>query len=345
MHFMCWDMEIEHRNDDWLTDADYFSRLGANLCYDPLLYDYIEQVNALRQKNPSPSKLPMEPENMPYFRGPRVNTPSHYAATLDPPADASKKHPSALQILYAAQSPKCGLQHLSNWPVSFGLFTSAACTTATGTRSLYNSDLTAAASMLARFDWAIYGFNSGHFVSSVMERGIQINVVLSSDPFANRRALFKQFTKCPTILSSALALLDHVRGSGITSKLTGYMIHSHPYTTSKPTTCFWDIQASIVTQLWLIRLLSIVLAFVHPDHDSRAVSNGFLQCLRKDGWVCSDTVVSYPDFGDSVSGSCHLIAAVHSNTKPSCKPIEFKTPPPTPLRWIGRFLWAPFNRP
>jgi hypothetical protein len=237
MHFMCWDMEIEHRNDNWLNNVDYFSRLGANLCYDPLLCDYIKQVNALRQKNPSPSELPMEPENMPYFRGPRVNTPSHYAAALDPQADASKKYPSALQILDAAQSLKCGLQHLSNWPVSFGLFTSAARATATGTKSLYNSDITAAASMRARFDWEIYGFNSGHFVS-VMERGIQINVVLSSDPFANKRALFKQFTKCPTILSSAPALLDHVRGSGITSKLAGYMIHSHSYTTSELTTCF-----------------------------------------------------------------------------------------------------------
>jgi hypothetical protein len=303
---------------------DCFSRLGANLCYDPLLRDYIEQVNALRQKNPSLSELPMEPENMPYFRGPRVNTPSHYAAALNPLADASKKHPSALQILDAAQNLKCGLQHLSNWPVSFGLFTSTARATATGTRSLYNSDLTAAASMFARFDWEIYGFNSGHFVSSVMERGIQINVVLSSNPFANERALFKQFTKCPTILSSTPALLDHVPGSGITSKLAGYMIHSHSYTTSKPTTHFWDIQASIVTQLRLIWLLSIVLAFVHPDHDSHAVSNGFLQRLCKDGWVCSDTVVSYPDFGDSVSKSCCLIAAVHSNTEPSCKPIEFK---------------------
>jgi hypothetical protein len=171
-----------------------------------------------------------------------------------------------------------------------------------------------------------------------MDRGIQINVVLSGNPFANGRALFKQFTKCPTILSSTPALLDHVLGSGITSKLTRCMIHSHCHTTSKPTTCFWDIQASIVTQLRLIRSLSIVLAFVHPDHDSRTVSNGFLLRLRKDGWVCSDMVVSYPNFGDSVSGSCHLIAAVHSNTKSSCKPIEFKTPPPMPSVGLGDFF-------
>jgi hypothetical protein len=42
MRFMCWDMDIEHRNNIHLTDADYWSRLGADICYDPLLKDYIE---------------------------------------------------------------------------------------------------------------------------------------------------------------------------------------------------------------------------------------------------------------------------------------------------------------
>ncbi len=32
MRFMCWDMDIEHRNNIHLTDADYFSRLGSDLC-------------------------------------------------------------------------------------------------------------------------------------------------------------------------------------------------------------------------------------------------------------------------------------------------------------------------
>ncbi len=37
MRFMCWDMIIEHHNDVCLTDAKYFSWLGADLCFDPLL--------------------------------------------------------------------------------------------------------------------------------------------------------------------------------------------------------------------------------------------------------------------------------------------------------------------
>jgi hypothetical protein len=45
MCFMCWDMDIEYRNDIHLTDADYWSRLGADICYDPLLKDYIERAD------------------------------------------------------------------------------------------------------------------------------------------------------------------------------------------------------------------------------------------------------------------------------------------------------------
>ncbi len=41
LHFMCWDMVVEHQNGHCLVDADYLSRVGADLCYDPLLQNYI----------------------------------------------------------------------------------------------------------------------------------------------------------------------------------------------------------------------------------------------------------------------------------------------------------------
>ena len=36
MWLMCWDVDIVHRNDIHLTDANYWSRLGVDICYDPL---------------------------------------------------------------------------------------------------------------------------------------------------------------------------------------------------------------------------------------------------------------------------------------------------------------------
>ena len=73
MRFMCWDMDIEHQKDIFLTDANYWSRLGVDLCFDPLLKTYIEQVHSFHQCSPPLTALPPSPENMPYFRGPRLS--------------------------------------------------------------------------------------------------------------------------------------------------------------------------------------------------------------------------------------------------------------------------------
>jgi len=88
-----------------------------------------------------------------------------------------------------------------------------------------------------------------------------------------------------------------------------------------------------------------VVAFVHPDHDNRAVSNSFAKKLTADGWLVNDTQISFPDHGDSVVGHCRLIVAVHSNSAPNCSLLELRPPPQVPSRPLARFLWAPFNRP
>jgi hypothetical protein len=59
MQFMCWDMIIEHCNDAYLTDADYFSRLGADLCFNPLLKEYVQQAHALRCCSSVPTDMPL----------------------------------------------------------------------------------------------------------------------------------------------------------------------------------------------------------------------------------------------------------------------------------------------
>jgi hypothetical protein len=71
----------------------------------------------------------------------------------------------------------------------------------------------------------------------------------------------------------------------------------------------------------------MVVAFIHPDHNCRAVGINFTQRLHSDGWVISDTQIAFTSFGDSVSGSCRLIVAIHSNAETNCRALEIKTPP------------------
>ncbi len=61
MFFMCWDMDIKHHSNMYLTDANYFSWLGSDLCYNPLLQEYIDHFWAICCAHPPPTSLPIEP--------------------------------------------------------------------------------------------------------------------------------------------------------------------------------------------------------------------------------------------------------------------------------------------
>ncbi len=105
---------------------------------------------------------------MPYFCGPRLpnilstepDNTSLPTKTLPTKDSKNKANPASNPALFA--SGKTGSQHLANWPVVFGH--SVQPPPSTG-RCLYNSELTHTAKSIAQFDWAVYGFNSGHFIS------------------------------------------------------------------------------------------------------------------------------------------------------------------------------------
>ena len=70
-----------HRPDTELVDADFCSRLGVDLDFDPLLRGYLAYaLECCNSKNPPPTDLLMSPENMPYYHGPRFQEPSDAAA-------------------------------------------------------------------------------------------------------------------------------------------------------------------------------------------------------------------------------------------------------------------------
>jgi hypothetical protein len=102
-------MIIEHRNNTCLTDADYFLQLGADLCFNPLLKEHVQQAQALRCQSPAPTDMPIAPEFQPYFCSPRLNGPKSRPTSHD-----LAMHTNVATI------PLAGLQHLQNWPISFG---------------------------------------------------------------------------------------------------------------------------------------------------------------------------------------------------------------------------------
>ncbi len=147
-------------------------------------------------------------------------------------------------------------------------------------------------------------FHGGHFASTIQSLNLPFQVWLACDPHEFGRSLFQEFTSCHHIFSSATDLLNHICTSGDTSVIHCYLIHSPRFQTSKTTTTFWQIQATIILQLRLIWSLLIIIAMIHPDHDGHSVKTFSLN-LKSIGWVLSLTDVFYPNLGNTIAGSCY----------------------------------------
>jgi hypothetical protein len=306
----------------------------VDLDFDPLLRGYLAYALARCNSNPPPTNLPMRPKNMPYYRGPRIQEPTGSAVS------ANVLHIQSL-ITDIVSSFGCGHTHLSNVPILFGKFNSAHPPPRQVAWTLLNSEFASYARQAQQFDWAVYLFSNGHFLSSIQSHNLPFHICLACDPYESGRSLFQEFAAYAKVFNSENDLLNHIRASGDTSVIHGYLINSYRFQTSEVTTSFWKLQLSIIAQLRLIQLLSIVVTVVILVHDGRSIS-AFTQGLTAANWKVSSREVSYKDIGDSIANSCTIIIAIHSSCSSDVTPITLKTPV-TP-RPIGSFIWEPFNR-
>jgi hypothetical protein len=157
MRLMGWDINIVHRNDHYITNTDYWSCLGADLCFDPQFKTYLNITQMLHIKNPTPTLFPMKPKNMPYYRGPRVIQPNTTNTHFN------TNHSQAIILMVMVDNCH-GLYHLSNIPVKFGNFGRVTPSTS---RSLHNDKFPCYALQVLQFSWAVYSFQGGHFASTI----------------------------------------------------------------------------------------------------------------------------------------------------------------------------------
>ncbi len=280
----------------------------------------------------------MRPENMPYYRGPRIVQPTPPTA---PSADALH-----IQLLLTDIFLSNGLGNtaLSNVPVRFGTFDGDFPGHRTEARPLLHSEFACYARQCSQFDWAVYSFSNGHFCSSILRRNLPFRITIAWNLYESGRALFQEFVTGARVFGSGNELLNHIRASGETSPIHGYLINSYQFQTSKVTSSFWKLQLSIIAQLRLICLLSVVVAVVIQDHDHQLVT-AFIRGLLAAYWKVELMDVAYNEIGNTVADSCTIITAIHTSCSSSVIPIKLKTPPCTPAGPIGTFIWEPFNRP
>ncbi len=180
-------------------------------------------------------------------------------------------------------------------------------------------------------------------MSSTQSHNLPFHICLACGPYESGHSLFHKFAASAKVFNSGNNLLNHIRVSGDTLVIHGYLTNSYHFQTSEVTTSFWKLHLSVIAQLRLIRLLSIILAIIIRDHNGCSVT-AFTQGLTAAHWKVSSQEVSYTKMGDTIANSCSIITSVHSSCASTVEPINLKTPPVLNPKPVGSYIWEPFNQ-
>ena len=150
MRLMMWAVDIVHRTGNWLVWPDYFSRLGVDTTFDPLLAENAALSASMLKRYPPPTG-PMEPHMWPGYRQKRkspsssrptlIATPDHLSSFMALPSFVTPDTADSAGIqslLSSVQSSSSGLTHLAIHPIQFH------STTSIGVSNLLNNDLSSA---------------------------------------------------------------------------------------------------------------------------------------------------------------------------------------------------------
>jgi hypothetical protein len=196
------------------------------------------------------------------------------------------------------------------------------------------------AASITSFSFAVYGFNSGHFISRAYD--FPIDIVLAADALPSGRALFKQFAACPQICTSSSDLLRCINASKASSTIHGYMIHTHMFQHNVNEKEFWSTQSKIVRSLQSKRGLQTLLVHINSDCDM-SHARAFRRSLVRDNWIFSSTDAYYPDYGDSIGAFATFFLAVHKQASQNSGKIICPTPPSKAPMPLAAFIHLPFH--
>jgi hypothetical protein len=320
LELMGWWMTIVHRPRRMNIVPDYFSKLGHEFHFDPLLNKYMKfSKDNQTQHPPTATGESIQAENLPNFRGTRTATPN-----TNPPTSCHIGFQPHESINTAS---------ITNVPISFG----------TGQpqvqhRPFHQSTCCNAAYQLLNQNWILYGFTSGHFFRSCHLASETINVIIAADTNEVGRSFLKSFGKVPTILPSSTDLLHHIRQIEHIP-CQGYYISAPNILEEKRQADFMAIQIAIITEL---RSKCHLQAFICqlPVQYSTAIRKRFINAIPE--WSITCEHLEFTSFGDCIDSSANLMFGFHTGVIGQKINLKLIRPPQIPV-CIEDHIYKPFD--
>ncbi len=152
------------------------------------------------------------------------------------------------------------------------------------------------------FYWAVYLFSNGLFSWTIQSQNLPFHINLACETSNAGHSLFSEFAPAAKIFSSGNDLLHPSEHRA--RPLSVYLINSYRILASNVTTAFWKLQLTVITQLCLIRLLSLIVAIIISHHDGQSLK-AFTRGLQAAQWKVSSWDVSYFEIVSSRLMHCH----------------------------------------
>jgi hypothetical protein len=315
MELMSWWFTVTHRPNRMLIDADFFSRIKKDLQFDPLLIQYMEVAHDIYKRNqPDASSPEVSPENMPNYKGKR-STPVAVTVNLLTADTSANTSVTNVPIMFATAEPMKPTK-------------------------LHHSASAIAAFSLTHFNWAIYGFGSGHFHSTCLDRGIPFRLQIAADPTYQGRKFFKAFCKTPIIVDSAINLLKRIRSNAI-DNIHGYYIEAPFIHESHLQLEFLKIQSTIIQEMRSRSRLQCFILQISSSYHKTIISQ-FLRSIEPEGWSVSNEHIHFPEIGDCIDHSTNIYIGFHTGV--TGLEINIIIPRP-PVRYpkIEDHIYTPFD--
>ena len=315
MELMSWWFTVTHRPNRMLINADFFSRIKKDLQFDPLLIQYMQVAHDIYKRNqPDASSPEVSPENMPNYKGKR-STPVAVTVNLLTADTSANTSVTNVPIMFATAEPMKPTK-------------------------LHHSASAIAAFSLTHFNWAIYGFGSGHFHSTCLDRGIPFRLQIAADPTYQGRKFFKAFCKTPIIVDSAINLLKRIRSNAI-DNIHGYYIEAPFIHESHLQLEFLKIQSTIIQEMRSRSRLQCFILQISSSYHKTIISQ-FLRSIEPEGWSVSNEHIHFPEIGDCIDHSTNIYIGFHTGV--TGLEINIIIPRP-PVRYpkIEDHIYTPFD--
>ena len=182
MQIMMMHVDVIHRNARFLGGADYGSRKGGDLWFDPDISKHDAFAATLRKNFDAPVG-PLLPQNMPGYQAHGKYKP------VGDPIDNSIHH-----FLIGAS---LGLPPHQSFSVCPSIIEFGDPTITETTLNLSNSNFSDAEFSSTCFPWMMYGAGTGHFLSTIAENTLPFNITLAVDTTVHGRGFIPHLAWCP----------------------------------------------------------------------------------------------------------------------------------------------------